>query len=201
MNNDQHIKPIDGTKEKIFTVAAQLFAENGYNGVSMREICELSRVSKPTLYYYFGSKEGIYKALINTGLEHTQREFENILSKPFSIKQKLIEIAMLRFRQSTDYPIVAKFFLRLYTSAENLPFLESYAPAIKRTKEIVVKLIQQGIDTGEFGPSVNPDLAAEIYRGTIFYVIVQHLINPKQNILSDDLAEKIVEFLFKGLNE
>jgi TetR/AcrR family transcriptional regulator len=201
VNYDQYIKPLDSTKEKIFTIAAKLFADKGFNGVSMREICELSRVSKPTLYYYFGSKEGIYKALINTGLEFTQREFENILAKPFSVKQKLIEIAKLRFRQSLDYPIVAKFFLRLYTSAENLPFLESYAPPIEKMKEIVVNLIQQGIDTGEFGPSVNAGLAAEIYRGTIFYVIVQHLINPKQNILSDDLAENIVEFLFKGLNE
>ena len=58
------------TRKKIFTVAARLFADKGYNAVSMREISEQSGLSKPTIYYYFGSKEGIYKELVTTGVSH-----------------------------------------------------------------------------------------------------------------------------------
>ena len=88
----REIQEEKGTKEKIFNTAARLFAEKGYNGVSMREISEETGLSKPTIYYYFGSKEGIYKELIHAGLSNGTKEFEDIIKKNISIKQKLIEI-------------------------------------------------------------------------------------------------------------
>jgi AcrR family transcriptional regulator len=45
-------------------VAARLFAKRGYEATSVREIVEAAGVTKPTLYYYFGSKEGLAQALL-----------------------------------------------------------------------------------------------------------------------------------------
>jgi AcrR family transcriptional regulator len=45
-------------------VAGQVFAQAGYESASMDEIAELAGVSKPMLYAYFGSKEGLYLAYI-----------------------------------------------------------------------------------------------------------------------------------------
>ena len=45
-------------------VAVQLFAARGYNGVSMDEIAEHVGITKPMLYAYFDSKEGLYLAAI-----------------------------------------------------------------------------------------------------------------------------------------
>lgn len=53
----------------IARVAARLFAERGYEATSVREIVEEAGVAKPTLYYYFGSKEGLAKALISDPLD------------------------------------------------------------------------------------------------------------------------------------
>ena len=43
--------------------AARVFAEHGFSGASLREISERSGVSKPVIYYHFGSKEGLYSAV------------------------------------------------------------------------------------------------------------------------------------------
>ena len=45
-------------------VATRLFAERGFNAVSMEEIAEEVGVTKPMLYAYFDSKEGLYLACI-----------------------------------------------------------------------------------------------------------------------------------------
>src|SRR3954462_3535741 len=42
--------------------AERLFAEHGYHGVSMDEIAAASGITKPMLYEYFGSKEGLFLA-------------------------------------------------------------------------------------------------------------------------------------------
>ncbi len=51
-----------------------MFADDGYERASMDRIAELAGVSKPMLYAYFGSKEGLYLAYIErTGGELVQR--------------------------------------------------------------------------------------------------------------------------------
>ncbi|HWE14317.1 MAG TPA: TetR/AcrR family transcriptional regulator [Solirubrobacteraceae bacterium] len=61
-------------EQSILRVAGQVFAEGGYDRASMDHIATLAGVSKPMLYAYFGSKEGLYLAYIErTGGELVQR--------------------------------------------------------------------------------------------------------------------------------
>jgi AcrR family transcriptional regulator len=46
--------------------AMGLFAARGYDGVGVQEIVEAAGVTKPTLYHYFGSKQGLLKAVLAT---------------------------------------------------------------------------------------------------------------------------------------
>lgn len=189
-----------GSKAKIFQAAAHLFAEKGYNGVSMREISESTGLSKPTIYYYFGSKEGIYTSLVEVGLHHNLEQFQQIIDMKIPVKQKIIEIVKIRFRQVQEYPEFAKFFLLIFMSIENLPFLKKFIEEAASRRQSLADLIQQGISQGEFGQSANPKLAADILIGTLMHFMVKQL-NVKKKILSDELAEEIVELIFKGLNE
>jgi AcrR family transcriptional regulator len=61
-------------EQLILEVAGRVFARAGYFSSSMDEIAELADVSKPMLYAYFGSKEGLYVAYIDrTGRELLDR--------------------------------------------------------------------------------------------------------------------------------
>src|SRR5205823_9229599 len=62
--------PRPARERLILNVAGQVFAGVGYHSASMDEIAERAGVSKPMLYAYFGSKEGLYVAYVNrTGRE------------------------------------------------------------------------------------------------------------------------------------
>lgn len=52
------------SKEAILKCALGLFAEKGYEAVSPNEIVEKVGITKPTLYYFFGSKEGLFDELL-----------------------------------------------------------------------------------------------------------------------------------------
>src|SRR5437588_12604396 len=61
-------------EQLILDVAGGLFAQAGYHSASMDEIASLADVSKPMIYAYFGSKEGLYLAYIDrTGRELLDR--------------------------------------------------------------------------------------------------------------------------------
>jgi AcrR family transcriptional regulator len=51
------------TRERILDVALDLFTDQGFDGTSMREIAERLRITKPSIYYHFSSKEEILLAL------------------------------------------------------------------------------------------------------------------------------------------
>ena len=56
----------ENKKDFIFQCALELFAEKGYEAVSPNEIVEKVGITKPTLYYFFGSKEGLFEELLKT---------------------------------------------------------------------------------------------------------------------------------------
>jgi AcrR family transcriptional regulator len=56
--------PRSGTRERIQAVALELFAEQGYEKTSLREIAERLGVTKAALYYHFKSKEDIVSSLV-----------------------------------------------------------------------------------------------------------------------------------------
>ena len=52
------------TKARILEAALELFAANGFEGASTRTIAERAGVNLPAIQYYFGSKEGLYRAVV-----------------------------------------------------------------------------------------------------------------------------------------
>jgi AcrR family transcriptional regulator len=50
-------------KQTIMAKALELFSAKGYEGVSISELTEAAGITKPTLYYYFGSKDGLFEAV------------------------------------------------------------------------------------------------------------------------------------------
>jgi len=52
------------TRRRLLEAAAKLFAEKGRDGTSVDEICKASGVNCRMIYHYFGSKEGLYMAML-----------------------------------------------------------------------------------------------------------------------------------------
>ena len=54
----------DGTKENIIEVATEEFVNAGFSGARVDQIADRTKTSKRMIYYYFGSKEGLYLAVL-----------------------------------------------------------------------------------------------------------------------------------------
>jgi TetR/AcrR family transcriptional regulator len=54
----------NAVRDRLLGAALQLFARKGFESASVRELTEAAKVTRPTLYYHFGSKEGLYLELV-----------------------------------------------------------------------------------------------------------------------------------------
>src|SRR5436305_12843787 len=78
------------TRTRILKVALKQFAYAGYSGTSVQDIVDEAKVTKPTLYYYFHSKAGLYQALVDRAHEERYRLMHGAASSAKSFREQLI---------------------------------------------------------------------------------------------------------------
>jgi AcrR family transcriptional regulator len=61
------------TRGRILAAALELFAESGFEGASTRAIAERAEANLPAIQYYFGSKEGLYRAVVEQFSQHMRQ--------------------------------------------------------------------------------------------------------------------------------
>ncbi len=83
-------------REQILSSAALLFIEQGYHGLSMRQIAESVGVTKAALYYHFKDKEALFLAILEEYLEKLEalivaiQEDENSYTEKINLLVKRI---------------------------------------------------------------------------------------------------------------
>lgn len=80
-------------KERIMECALDLFYAKGYDAVGVQEIAETAGITKPTLYYYFGSKYGLLKTLLDTKFTQLIAEMKNAAQYDGDVPKTLYRMA------------------------------------------------------------------------------------------------------------
>jgi AcrR family transcriptional regulator len=108
-------RPSKATRARIIKAAARVFAEHGYEGASIRSIVTKADVNQAAINYHFGSKEGLYRAVLKLALHSLQAD---ALAPP--IKADFSREAALRaFVQRQLRPMLARDELSHYSRIFN----------------------------------------------------------------------------------
>jgi len=89
----------EDTRRRILETALEIFASEGYDGASTRQLAERAGVNLPAIQYYFGSKEGLYRAVIDSIIEATEAHMAPLsakikaaLASPDTPRETLLEL-------------------------------------------------------------------------------------------------------------
>src|SRR3954453_11473435 len=98
---------------QIARVAARLFATKGYDATSVRTIVEEAGVTKPTLYYHFGSKEGLAQSLLTVPMTELVAATRAIVEEAGDPVEALVRITEVHFAFCREDPDRARFLFAL----------------------------------------------------------------------------------------
>ncbi|AGA25424.1 TetR/AcrR family transcriptional regulator [Singulisphaera acidiphila] len=182
----------------IARVAAHLFATQGYDATSVRAIVEAAGVTKPTLYYHYGSKEGLAQALVIVPMSSLNQELRTILesvSDPVEMLERMFEA---HFAWCREDPNRSRFIFALFFG----PLANGLMAEMEKFKggmncvmtEIVEYAARRGI--------VDPDRVEAFEtacRALIIVSIMDFLY--KQRDLGPGLAERLVRDLLGGFRK
>src|SRR5262245_24559477 len=97
------------SSERILSTALDLFAVKGYDATSVREICEAADITKPTLYHFYGSKDGVLLALMTSGFERFRNMVDTALANPGSFRHRMKLVARSVFESASRQPRFWRF--------------------------------------------------------------------------------------------
>jgi len=195
------------TMADILAVATREFAEKGLAGARIDDIADAMRTSKRMIYYYFGSKEGLYIRVLEEAYRLIRSAESDLHLDDLSPEDALRRLVAFTFDHHADN----EFFIRL-VMAENMErgaYL-AQSPTIQQLNvpaiQAIRHLYERGVAQGVFRPGLDPvDIHASISALTFFNVSNQHTFGLifKDQTLSpealparrDNIVEMIVRFV------
>ena len=160
-------------KNQILDAAMETFVESGIHKARMSDIAETSGLSKGSLYWYFDSKDAIILGLLERLFEPELKDFRALLNDDQSFEHRL-DVYVERFSDDLQkmvkrMPLIYDFIALAFRQKVIKKAISSY---YNQNIEILVTLIQQGIDRGEVQVK-NAEEAAiaigSILEGTILF--------------------------------
>ena len=188
---------------EILDAALALFTEKGYTSARIDDVALRAGVSKGTVYLYFESKEALFKAMVRKKVLPQMEKAEQLVAVHKGNSAELLEKIALQWwfaLQHTDLSGLPKVVV---AEAGNFPDIASFfvENVVIRVRSLFAKIIQQGMDMGEFR-KVSPTEAARVFTSAIvFAAIWKHSLAPFDNMPfeSEEYLQIHLENFIRGL--
>jgi TetR/AcrR family transcriptional regulator len=195
----RHARPEEtAVRGRLLESAIDIFNQRGYAASTVREIVEASGVTKPVLYYYFGSKEGIYTEIMTQVLEN----FRQSLAEPgLPGTNSRVRIQHLCEKIYTmaheNVKVVRLIHAIFYGPPQGAPPCFRPETFHDLFHEAIVKLVREGIRSGEFSRT-REDIMAYAIEGVFNFTIDLELAPPGRSIGIEGLRS-VLEVIFAGM--
>jgi len=162
-------EPERGLRDQIREHATRLFAMRGFAGTSMRELVEACDCTKAACYYYFSSKEALYREVVEYHSERINRLVYETVAGDGSIRERLHVGLDSMIDYAISDPLGMRLMQRIDLSAEDT------APVVQ---DIVTRhthlcmmsvLVTEGTESGELRPNMNPTEGALVLTGAMHF--------------------------------
>ncbi|MCA9772900.1 MAG: TetR/AcrR family transcriptional regulator, partial [Myxococcales bacterium] len=165
------------TRTRIVAAAADLFAEKGYNGASLREIADRVGIRTPSLFYHFKSKGELYQAILETIFGDLNEVIEGALRAEGGYEERLVVLADAYTRHTARHRNFSMMFFReMLDNRDGLQ--ETSRRYIFPSVERVARFLREGQAAGAFR-EVDPLHFIMSFIGmTVYYYAAAPIISP-----------------------
>ena len=184
--------------ERILSTALDLFAVRGYDATAVREICEAAGITKPTLYHFFGSKDGVLEALVQGGFEQFRTLVQAALETPGTFRHRIKVLARSVFESASLKPRLWRFIHSVIwappgTTTSQTESCTQFYDGVVGALAIAA---EKAVASGELRPGPI-EARMLILMGSISEAATGYVIAGKPE-LTPELADQIVDTIFDG---
>lgn len=186
-------------RELIMNTAISLFSARGYDAVGVQEIVEQAGVTKPTLYYYFGSKQGLLQKIVDTNSVILEQMLSDAVTVPGDVPFALKRVARAYFDFANEHWQFYRFMVGQLHAGHETEGFRTVFPVISRCYQFLVKLFD---DSADVLGNMNGRQAqfAISFMGTLDSHMVMFMLHPDEkehaHVTDEKVHEIVRQFLY-----
>ena len=189
--------PTASSAERILSTALDLFAVKGYDATAVREICEAAGITKPTLYHFFGSKDGVLQALMTSGFARFRGLVDTALSQPGTFRHRMKLVARSVFESATSKPRFWRFMHGIvWAPPAAMPNPISCTEFYDGVVGALARAADEAVRDGELAPGPT-NVRMLILMGSIGEAATGFVISGRPQ-LTPELADVLIDAIFDG---
>jgi len=190
---------MSSARERLLESAKRLFSQKGYYATSVEDIVASAGLSKGAFYFYFKSKEELFKSLVEEMHLNIVKRLESFLERDLPLEDALIEHAEVFLEDIYQNRHIAQIFL-FQLVGTNEEFRELYYTKIAHLRELLAKMVDKAIQRGEITYK-NAENIVNLYAGFLRMLVLEYVFREREPDLErvKSLAQEGVKVLFRGL--
>ena len=159
------------TGEKIRNTAFDVFARRGFDGTSLREICEAAGVNSAAVNYHWRSKEELWGAMFEEVARRVLAVIAQHLDHEKPPAEVLTETLGALFDAMADDPRAARIVAWATLQSDSMDF-EHLSTAFSPAVQLLIDSVKQMQTRGEIAAEVDVETAISMLFGQFLYVLV-----------------------------
>lgn len=182
------------TRREIYRTAMGLFAERGYDGVTIEDICSGAGVAKATFFLHFENKA----ALIQEFNDEVTQALAERLAGHHGTAEEQLELLLRAFREA--YELNAPVMRKMLRDFIDQPTALSRAASVNESViDLVSAIVRHGQDKGELRAGIAPELAATAIVSTWSAIAAVASEHPETD--TEQASRQIIDITLNGLKQ
>jgi AcrR family transcriptional regulator len=188
----------EALRSTVLEVAAKLFAQRGYGGTNLQDIADTLGISRPSLYYYFKSKEDILASLVDevtvfSGHQATELASKVDFNPSETLRQMVFSHAKWLLEHSVEFRVVDRVESDLPAATRR-----THDKAKRALLDHFIRTIDRGIELGHFRP-VDATVSAFSIIGMCSWTAWWFV--PEGRVPLEEIARSMADFAVAGLRQ
>jgi AcrR family transcriptional regulator len=163
-------------RNQIIAAAIAVFTRLGFHAARIEDIAKEAKLSKGALYWYFKSKDDIIAAIMDRFIDREMVELEDALKLQAPVSEKLMKLNGMIVDEMESMLDLMPILYEFYAAATRRKDIrKALVQFFRPTQQLFSRLIQQGIDSGEFA-NVDTEVVAvdliALYEGLLLLTVL-----------------------------
>ncbi|MCC2635738.1 MAG: transcriptional regulator, TetR family [Ramlibacter sp.] len=167
---------------ELLDAALDLFVERGFAATRSEEVAARAGVSKGTLFLYFPSKEELFKAVVRENISGRFSEWNEEFEAFEGSTPDMVRYCMRVWWERIGATRASGITKLMISEARNFPDLAAFyqQEVIRPSNELIRRILQRGIDRGEFRPMDLDYAVFSIIAPMVFLIMMKHSLGACQ---------------------
>lgn len=188
-------------REEIIQAASRLFRERGYKAVTLAQVAEITGMDRATIYYYVSSKEELLRVAVEHLVDRNAMEAQRIFrAADLDAKEKLVKLVeTLMCSYEEQYPHMYVYIQEEmhHVAGDTSEWAKAMTRHTRRWESIFIKLIEEGIEKGQFRADIPPSIAVNAIFGMLNWT--HRWFKPGGKRGAREIADFFSEIFFQGM--